>query len=64
MYCIRAVYGIPPSGGAYAYAMASKEDRARDNSFLDRERRRWLAPVLLGLLAIAATVLVVIALTR
>jgi hypothetical protein len=44
--------------------MASKEDRSRDNSFLDRERRRWVAPLLLGVLGIIALALVIVALTR
>jgi hypothetical protein len=44
--------------------MGSKEDRSRDNSFLDRDRRRWVAPLLLGVLGVIALVLVIVALGR
>ncbi|WP_281260228.1 hypothetical protein [Glaciihabitans tibetensis] len=44
--------------------MSSKEERSRDNSFLDRETRRWRGPVLLLVLAIVAAALVVAAIMR
>ncbi|PRY64688.1 hypothetical protein B0I08_11273 [Glaciihabitans tibetensis] len=50
--------------GRYDVTMSSKEERSRDNSFLDRETRRWRGPVLLLVLAIVAAALVVAAIMR
>jgi hypothetical protein len=41
-----------------------KKERSRDNTFLDRETRRWRGPLLLLVLAIIAGALVVAAVLR
>jgi hypothetical protein len=43
--------------------MPNKE-RSRDNTFLDRETRRWRGPILLFVLAAVAGTLVVLAIIR
>jgi hypothetical protein len=43
--------------------MPNKE-RSRDNTFLDRETRRWRGPILLLVLALVAGALVVAAIIR
>jgi hypothetical protein len=43
--------------------MPNKE-RSRDNTFLDRETRRWRGPILLIVLALIAGALVVMAILR
>ena len=56
---------IPPNWGRteYAVVMPNKE-RSRDNTFLDRETRRWRGPILLLVLALVAGALVVAAIIR
>jgi hypothetical protein len=56
---------IPPFRGRtrYAVGMPNKE-RSRDNTFLDRETRRWRGPILLIVLALIAGALVVMAILR
>jgi hypothetical protein len=38
-----------------------KEERSRDNSFLDRERRNWKGIALIAVLAVLTVALVVLA---